>query len=69
MFIALALANLRIYLFGGLLLAVIAILAIAMANYTEDKRTLALLRIRGVAPATDVAVSARARCCRPRRSA
>jgi hypothetical protein len=51
MFIALALANLRIYLFGGLLLAVIAILAIAVANYTEDKRTLALLRIRGVGPA------------------
>ena len=50
MFIALALANLRIYLLGGLLLAVIAILSIAMANYTEDKRTLALLRIRGVSP-------------------
>lgn len=50
MFIALALANLRIYLFGGLLLAAIAILAIAVANYTEDKRTLALLRIRGVGP-------------------
>jgi FtsX-like permease family len=51
MFIALALANLRIYLIGGLLLAAIAILSIAMANYTEDKRTLALLRIRGAAPA------------------
>ena len=51
MFIALALANLRIYLIGGLLLAAIAILSIAMANYNEDKRTLALLRIRGVAPA------------------
>jgi FtsX-like permease family len=50
MFIALALANLRIYLFGGLLLAAIAILSIAVANYTEDKRTLALLRIRGVSP-------------------
>lgn len=50
MFIALALANLRIYLIGGLVLAMIAILSIASANYTEDKRTLALLRIRGVAP-------------------
>jgi hypothetical protein len=50
MFIALALANLRIYLIGGLLLAAIAILSIAMANYSEDRRTLALLRIRGVAP-------------------
>ena len=51
MFIALALANMRIYLVGGLLLALIAILAIAMANYTEDRRTLALLRIRGASPA------------------
>lgn len=51
MFIALALANLQIYLIGGLLLAAIAILSIAAANYAEDRRTLALLRIRGVAPA------------------
>jgi hypothetical protein len=50
MFIALALANMRIYLLGGLALALIAILAIAMANHAEDKRTLALLRIRGASP-------------------
>ena len=50
MFIALALANMRIYLVGGLALALIAILAIAMANYAEDRRTLALLRIRGASP-------------------
>jgi hypothetical protein len=50
MFIALALANMRIYLIGGLLLALIAILAIARANYAEDRRTLALLRIRGASP-------------------
>jgi hypothetical protein len=50
MFIALALANMRIYLLGGLALALIAILAIAMANYVEDRRTLALLRIRGASP-------------------
>jgi hypothetical protein len=50
MFIALALANMRIYLVGGLLLALIAILAIATANYAEDRRTLALLRIRGASP-------------------
>jgi hypothetical protein len=51
MYISLALANMRIYLIGGLLLALIAILAVAMANYTEDRRTLALLRIRGASPA------------------
>ena len=50
MFIALALANMRIYLLGGLVLALIAILAIATANYVEDRRTLALLRIRGASP-------------------
>ena len=50
MYISLALANMRIYLLGGLVLALIAILAIAMANYSEDRRTLALLRIRGASP-------------------
>lgn len=51
MYISLALANMRIYLVGGLVLALIAILAVAMANYSEDRRTLALLRIRGARPA------------------
>ncbi len=51
MFIFLALENMRIYLIGGLLLAVIAILATALVNYLEDRRTLALLRVRGAAPA------------------
>jgi hypothetical protein len=50
MYISLALANMRIYLFGGLILALIAILSIASANYVEDRRTLALLRIRGASP-------------------
>jgi hypothetical protein len=52
MYISLALANMRIYLVGGLVLALIAILAVAMANYSEDRRTLALLRIRGASPAS-----------------
>jgi len=52
MYISLALANMRIYLVGGLLLALIAILAVATANYSEDRRTLALLRIRGASPAS-----------------
>jgi hypothetical protein len=52
MYIALALANMRIYLIGGLLLAIVAIVAIAAANYAEDRRTLALLRIRGASPAS-----------------
>ncbi len=50
MFISLALANMRIYLLGGFLLAAIAILAVAMTNYSEDRRTLGMLRIRGASP-------------------
>ena len=52
MYISLALANMRIYLVGGLILALVAIIAIAMANYVEDRRTLGLLRIRGASPAS-----------------
>jgi hypothetical protein len=50
MFVLLARENLRIYLFGGLLLALIGIVTVALSNYTEDRRTLALLRIRGCRP-------------------
>jgi hypothetical protein len=51
MFIFLALENMRIYLVGGMLLALIAIAAIALTNYLEDRRTLGLLRVRGASPA------------------
>jgi hypothetical protein len=50
MFIALALQNMRIFLLGGLLLAMVAIVAVALANYVEDRRTIALLRVRGASP-------------------
>lgn len=50
MYIFLARENVRIYLLGGLLLALIGIIAVAYANYVEDRRTLALLRIRGAGP-------------------
>jgi hypothetical protein len=50
MFISLAVQNLRIFLLGGLVLAVVAILAVALANYVEDRRTIALLRVRGTSP-------------------
>jgi ABC-type lipoprotein release transport system permease subunit len=51
MYIYLARQNVQIYLFGGLVLALIGIFAVAYANYVEDRRTLALLRIRGAGPA------------------
>ncbi len=50
MYIFLARQNVQIYLLGGFLLSLIGILAIAYANYVEDRRTLALLRIRGAGP-------------------
>jgi hypothetical protein len=50
MYIYLARRNVEIYLVGGLLLAIVGILAIAAANYAEDRRTLGLLRIRGCGP-------------------
>ena len=50
MYIFLAQENIRIYLAGGLILALIGVLAIAMANYAEERHTLALLRIRGASP-------------------
>ncbi|MEA3001683.1 MAG: hypothetical protein QOH81_471 [Sphingomonadales bacterium] len=51
MFVSLALENMKIYLIGGIVLAVIAIFAVALANYAEDRRTLSLLRVRGSSPA------------------
>src|SRR5215204_2188968 len=50
MYIFLARQNVQIYLLGGLLLAIIGIVAVALSNYAEDRRTLALLRVRGCGP-------------------
>jgi ABC-type lipoprotein release transport system permease subunit len=50
MYIYLARQNVQIYLLGGLLLAIIGIFSVAYANYLEDRRTFALLRIRGAGP-------------------
>jgi hypothetical protein len=50
MYIFLARQNVQIYMFGGVLMALIGILAMAFTNYAEDRRTLGLLRIRGCGP-------------------
>jgi len=50
MYIFLARQNVQIYLLGGVLMALIGILAVAFSNYAEDRRTLGLLRIRGCGP-------------------
>lgn len=49
MFISLALENMKVYMFGGLVLALASVAAIASANFLADRRTFALLRLRGVA--------------------
>jgi hypothetical protein len=51
MYIFLARHNVRIYLIGGVLMALIALAAIALVNFRDDRRTLGLLRIRGCSPA------------------
>ncbi len=51
MFVYLAQTNMRLYLLGGVLLAIMSIFAIALVNYREDRRMLALVRIRGASPA------------------
>ncbi|MGK2941322.1 MAG: hypothetical protein ACSLFJ_06550, partial [Immundisolibacter sp.] len=50
MYIFMARENVRIYLIGGLLMALIGIVAVALSNYAQDRRTLGLLRIRGCGP-------------------
>jgi len=58
MYIYLARQNFEIYLIGGLLLSIIGIVAVALSNHAEDRRTLALLRIRGCGPRALLAFSA-----------
>ncbi|MBI4445701.1 MAG: hypothetical protein HY645_07295 [Acidobacteria bacterium] len=48
MFISLALENMKVYMAGGFILALASVAAIALANFISDRRTFALLRLRGV---------------------
>jgi len=48
MFISLALENMKVYMIGGLVLALASVAAIALVNFAADRRTFALLRLRGV---------------------
>ncbi len=50
MFVTLASEIMKVYLWGGLLISLIAIFATALANFSEDRRTFALLRLRGASP-------------------
>lgn len=48
MFISLALENMKVYMVGGLALALASVTAIALVNFAADRRTFALLRLRGI---------------------
>ncbi|OFV96185.1 MAG: hypothetical protein A3F68_04985 [Acidobacteria bacterium RIFCSPLOWO2_12_FULL_54_10] len=48
MFISLALENMKVFMIGGLLLALASVSAIGVANYLADRRTFGLLRLRGL---------------------
>jgi hypothetical protein len=50
MFVYLALENLKVFMIGGILVAVAGLTAIAIMNFIERKRVFALLRLRGISP-------------------
>ncbi|MBI4446716.1 MAG: hypothetical protein HY645_12500 [Acidobacteria bacterium] len=50
MFVSLALESLKLYVLGGILVALAGVVAIGIVNFLDLKRNLALLRIRGGSP-------------------
>lgn len=50
MFIYLALENIKVFMIGGVLVALAGLIAIAIVNFVESKRLFALLRLRGSSP-------------------
>jgi hypothetical protein len=48
MFISLALASMKVFLIGGLILAVAGVAVIGLANFLSERRTFSLLRLRGL---------------------
>ena len=51
MFVRLGLENMKVFMIGGILIAICALIAIAWVNFIERRRTFGLLRIRGASPA------------------
>jgi hypothetical protein len=50
MFVYLALQNIKVFMVGGILVALAGLIAIGIVNFFESKRMLALLRLRGASP-------------------
>jgi hypothetical protein len=57
MFVSLAGENIKVYMVGGMLVALAGVLAIFIANFIEERRTFALLRIRGGTPSQHLRLS------------
>jgi hypothetical protein len=57
MFMSLALANLRVFVIGGLILTLSGIVVIGMANFQAERRTFALLAVRGLPVRTLIRIS------------
>ncbi len=50
MFVYMALEDIKVFMVGGILVAIAGLMAISMVNFMERKRTFALLRLRGAPP-------------------
>ncbi len=50
MFVYLALQNIKVFMIGGILVALAGLIAIGIVNFIEGKRIFALLRLRGASP-------------------
>lgn len=57
MFISLALANMQVFMIGGLILSVAGVIVVGLANFLSERRTFSLLRLRGLPVSTLIRVS------------
>jgi hypothetical protein len=48
MFISLALGNMKVFMVGGLILAIAGVFVVGLANFIAERRTFSLLRLRGL---------------------
>jgi hypothetical protein len=48
MFISLALGNMKVFMVGGLILAITGVFVVGLANFIAERRTFSLLRLRGL---------------------
>jgi len=56
MFVSLAIENMKVFLVGGLILAITGIVAVNIVNFRSERRTFGLVRLRGASPADMVRI-------------